>query len=93
LSSKPFVIGAALVTLLLASAARAEEAPAPAGTPQQTGDRQRLRDGSGAGGQHGYGAQGAGGRGTCDGTMRRDRLRDGSGAAGARQGRAGGGRR
>jgi len=50
-------------------------------TRDQTRDQQRLRDGSGAGSQNRYGAQGAA-RGDCDGTMKRDRLRDGSGAGG-----------
>jgi hypothetical protein len=85
---------AALLMTSLAGAARAEDAaPAPApeqGTPAQAGTRQRLRDGSGAGGQHRYGAQGGAARGACDGSMSRDRLRDGSGA-GAQRGRMAGG--
>ncbi len=88
---KTLTIAAAIAACLVAGGARADDA-APASTPAQSGTQQRLRDGSGAGGQHRYGAQGGAARGTCDGTMRRDQLRDGTGG-GARHGRMGGGRR
>jgi hypothetical protein len=92
MTTKKLILAAVLFTSL-AGAARAEETAPPAPVqppPTQTGDRQRLRDGSGAGGQHRYGAQGGAARGTCDGSMSRDRLRDGSGA-GAQRGRMSGG--